>query len=493
AECVAIHDGKIIEVGSNENVLMHYESDSIISLKGKYVYPALMDAHAHFFGLAEHLGECNLYGAKTVYEIIQRLKAFHQKNSERRWLLGRGWDQNLFDDKKFPTKEALDSVFKDIPVCLRRIDGHAIWVNSKAIEESGINKHQQVKGGEILTDDDGNYTGIFIDNATSLIEKHIPSFSTVEWIKLLMKADSICQKNQLKYIHEAGLNFWQIKLLDSLIEKGIIKTKIYAMALPEKENIDYFEKHGKIDKENFKVKAIKIYADGALGSRGALLKNKYNDHNSYGLNLINPDSLKRLLDFCYKKGIQVCTHAIGDSANKLVLQSYAQFLEKKNDRRWRIEHVQVIDSSDWWYFKEYKILPSVQPTHAVSDKNWAMARLGKKRIRWSYAYQSLWQQNRMLALGTDFPVEDVSPLKTFFAAVFRCDYDLKDTTPFYLQEKLTREQTLRGMTIDAAYAAFMEKETGSIEKGKKAEFTILDIDLMKVSKKELSTYLLKHQ
>jgi predicted amidohydrolase YtcJ len=271
------------------------------------------------------------------------------------------------------------------------------------------------------------------------------------------------------------------------------------MASLTKENLNYFLKHGFINKDNFKVRSFKIYADGALGSRGALLKQKYADlkndktasqqKNDYGLLLISTDSLKKVLSLLYKNDFQVCTHAIGDSANKLVLQLYAELLKPQDDKRWRIEHAQIVDTADLWYFKQYKILPSVQPTHAISDKSWAIQRLGKDRICFAYSYQSLWKQNNILPLGTDFPVEDVSPLKTFYAAVFRCDYDLKDTTVFRPEEKLTRLQTLRGMTIDAAYAAFLEKETGSIEVGKKAKFTILDFDLMTISKEKLSQYI----
>ncbi|GAB4207127.1 MAG: amidohydrolase [Bacteroidia bacterium] len=490
AECVAVKNGKIVEVGSNEEVLRVFTSDSIISLKGRYVYPLFTDAHAHFFGLAYFLGDCNLYGSKSVQEIVARLKIFRKKNPHRLWIIGRGWDQNLFEDKQFPDRNALDSVFPDIPVCLTRVDGHAVWTNTKAMEVAEVFKVKKVDGGEIVMKNEMP-SGIFIDNATALIEKYIPALSRSEIITLLMKADTVCMKNQIGYVHEAGLECWQIQLLDSMIEKGLIRTKIYAMALPTKENLEYFVHHGYIDKPNFKVKAFKIYADGALGSRGALLKQYYEDKNTYGLRLIPSDSLRYLLNVLYQKGFQVCTHAIGDSANKWILQEYATVLKERNDRRWRIEHAQVVDFKDMQYFGRYDIIPSVQPTHAVSDKNWAVERLGTDRIHYAYAYQSLWQQNKKLALGTDFPVEDVSPLKTFFAAVFRCDYDLKDTVPFNIKEGLTRVQTLRGMTIDASYAAFMEKETGSIEKGKNAEWTILDIDLMTISKEDLSRYIMK--
>lgn len=493
-QCMAVANNSIVAIGNNEEVLSHYFSDSIISLKGKFVYPAFIDAHAHFFGLADFLGECNLYGTKSIQEIIRKLKTFRKNNPDKKWLIGRGWDQNLFDNKQFPTKEALDSVFADIPVCLKRVDGHAVWTNSKAIEIAGITTNTKVKGGTILLNEHHQPTGIFIDNAMTLIEKHIPKKSKKEIIQLLKKAEAVCFHHNVHTIHDAGLELWQIQLLDSLIETGFLKIRIYAMALLNEGNLNYFIQHACIDKKNFKVKGFKIYADGALGSRGALLKQTYNDwkDKTYrGLSLISYDSLKKVLKILYDKGFQACTHAIGDSANKLVLQAYSEILPAQNNRRWRIEHAQIVDSQDIRYFQEYHILPSVQPTHAVSDKNWAIERIGNKRVHFAYCYQTLWQQNKILPLGTDFPVEDVSPLKTFFAAVFRKDYDLKDTTTFQAQEKLNRLQTLKGMTLDAAYAGFMENEIGSLEVGKTADFIILDFDLMNISEKELSEMITK--
>lgn len=495
-QCLAVVNNSIVAIGSNDEVLGHYLSDSILSLKGKFVYPAFIDAHAHFFGLADFLGECNLYGTKSIQEIIQKLKIFRKNNPEKKWLIGRGWDQNLLDNKQFPTKEALDSIFADIPVCLKRVDGHAIWVNSKAIEIAGVTTHTKVDGGKILLNEKGQASGVFIDNATSLIEKYIPKTSRKEIIQLLKKAEEVCFKHNVHTIHDAGLELWQIQLLDSLIDSGYLKIKIYAMAILNSENLNYFSQHGFIDKPSFKVKAFKIYADGALGSRGALLKQAYSDWKDksyFGLSLISYDSLKKVLKILYDKGFQACTHAIGDSANKLVLQAYAEILPSQNNRRWRIEHAQIVDSQDIRYFQKYRLLPSVQPTHAVSDKNWAIERIGNQRIRFAYCYQTLWEQNKILPLGTDFPVEDISPLKTFFAAVFRKNYDLKDTTTFQAQEKLSRLQTLRGMTFDAAYVGFMENEIGSLEVGKTADFIILDFDLMHISENELSQIITKQK
>ncbi len=495
-QAMAVINGKIVAIGSNAAVLDDYRSDSIISLRRKYLYPAFIDAHAHFFGLAYALGECNLFGSRSIHDIIHRLKYFYKNNPERKWIVGRGWDQNLFSNKSFPNKETLDSIFKDIPVCLTRVDGHAIWTNSKAIEIAGIKTFTSVNGGEILLNEQNEPSGIFIDNATQLIEQYIPKFSKKELLPLLKKAEKLCWENNIHCVHDAGLDLWQIQLLDSLQKTGELKIKIYAMALFNHANLNYFLKNGLIEKERLKVKSFKIYSDGALGSRGALLKQKYADidetkqRNEFGLLLIGKDSLDKILKLLYEKNFQVCTHAIGDSANALILEMYARHLRQPNNKRWRIEHAQIVDKKDLHYFKRYNIIPSVQPTHAISDRFWAMKRLGVFRLSNAYAYQSLWQQNQLLALGTDFPVEEVSPLKTFFAAVFRRNYDLSDTVSFQSNEALSRLQTLRGMTIDAAYAAFMEKEIGSLETGKYADFIILDFDLMKISREELSQAIL---
>ncbi|GIV26725.1 MAG: hypothetical protein KatS3mg027_0539 [Bacteroidia bacterium] len=311
-QCMAVLNNSIIALGSNEVVLKEFMSDSIISLKGKFVYPAFIDAHAHFFGLASFLGECNLYSCKSIGEVIQKLKIFRKNHPDKKWLIGRGWDQNLFDNKQFPTKEALDSVFPDIPVCLTRVDGHAVWTNSKAIEVAKITSDTKIDGGKILLNEKGQTSGIFIDNATTLIEKYIPPKSITEIIQLLKEAEALCFKHKVHTVHDAGLELWQIRLLDSLIESGYLKIRIYAMALLNPENLNYFSQHGFIDKPNFKVKAFKIYADGALGSRGALLKQPYNDWKDkkyYGLSLISYDSLKKVLQVLYEKklsGLHTC-------------------------------------------------------------------------------------------------------------------------------------------------------------------------------------------
>lgn len=501
AQAMAVYNHKIVAIGSNEEILNKYTADSIVSLSQKYVYPAFIDAHAHLFGLAYFLGECNLYGCRSVKEVIDRLKQFHQKHPHKKWLIGRGWDQNLFPNPSFPDKDALDSVFADIPVYLTRVDGHAIWTNTAAMKVANITPQTQIEGGDILLKNDGTPSGIFIDNATMLIEQHIPTPSRKECIELLKQAEQLCFQYHIHTICDAGLEKWQIELLDSLQQTGNLNLRIYAMALWNNENAQWLLHNGWIDKEKLKVKAFKIYADGALGSRGALLKQPYSDiqssqknkytQNPYGLLLIKIDSLRKILKELYTHHFQVCTHTIGDSANKLILQLYAEYLNPNNDKRWRIEHAQVVDTNDLHYFKTYRILPSVQPTHAISDKNWAIERLGKNRITRAYIYQSLWKQNQILPLGTDFPVEEVSPLKTFFAAVFRCNYDLKDSTVFQPTQRLSRTQALRGMTIDAAYSAFMEKEIGSLEPNKCADFIVLDIDLMKIDKHILSRFILQ--
>ncbi len=477
AEAMVIRDGKIVETGTNDEILRRYGSDSIIDVKGKYIYPGLIDAHCHFTGFATDMWKCNLWGTNSFEEIIEKVKSY-STTAPMFWIYGRGWDQNDWVEKSFPNKKILDSLFPDRPVFLKRVDGHAALVNQKALDLAGINTSTTIAAG-VIEIKNGHLTGILIDNAMDIVDNIIPKISDSLAAAYYLKAQKICFEKGLTSVHDCGVSEHTIELVEKEQKAGRLFMNIYALLSDSAAYYDRWIRKGPYETERLHVGGFKIYADGALGSRGACLKHDYSDQPGWKGFLLE-DSLHfmkiatRLID----SKLQMCTHAIGDSANKQILNIYAAVLQHKNDRRWRIEHAQVVDPADIHFFLEYNIIPSVQPTHATSDMYWAADRLGSNRIKSAYSYQKLLQTNKWMPLGTDFPVEDISPFKTFFAAVVRQDDKGFPTGGFEMENALSRKEALRGMTIWAAKAAFEEKKRGSIEKGKWADFIISDTDLM---------------
>ena len=373
----------------------------------------------------------------------------------------------------------LDILFPDIPVVLTRIDGHAMLVNQQAIDMAGITIETKSEGGEIVRQN-GKLTGVIIDSPMELIERIIPKYTRDEKIKALKSAEKICFEHGITTVDEAGLVKSDILLIDSLQKSKLFDLRVYAMVANDKKSLDYFFKNGPIRKDFLNVSSIKVYADGALGSRGAALKKSYTDKkNHYGSIIISLDSIKKLAIRALNSGFQMNTHAIGDYANSEVLKIYNDILSSTSDPRWRIEHAQVISDDDFPNFNE-KIIPSVQPLHATSDMYWAEERLGKSRVKGAYAYKDLLDWSGRLALGTDFPVEDVNPIKTFYAAVSRKDLNQFPTGGFQSENALSRREALLGMTIWGAYANFEENLKGSITPGKYADFVILDRDIMEI-------------
>ncbi|RTL58330.1 MAG: amidohydrolase [Sphingobacteriales bacterium] len=484
AEAIAVKDGKIVAVGTNNDILKQYEAKEVIDLGGKTVFPGFIDAHAHFWGYGMGLQECNLVGTNSWEEIVDKLKKFSEENKEG-WLVGRGWDQNDWTVKQFPSKEKLDELFPDRPVLLTRVDGHAAIVNQKALDISGVKAGDKLTGGEVEVKD-GKLTGILIDNATSLVENNIPA-PTAKYIKeALLDAQQNCLAVGLTTIDDCGLNYDAVEFIDSLQKSGDLKIRLYVMLSDAKKNYDYIFKKGKIKTDRLNVSSFKVYADGALGSRGACLLQPYSDKpGHYGFLLSKPEHFDSVAKVIYEHNFQMCTHAIGDSGNRTILNIYAKYLKGKNDRRWRIEHAQVINQNDFNLFGANSILPSVQPTHATSDMYWAADRLGKERVKGAYAYKQLLRQNNILPLGTDFPVEDINPLNTFYAAVARKDKKGFPEGGYQFENALSREEAIKGMTIWAAYSNFEEKEKGSIEAGKLADFVIMDKDLLKCAENEI--------
>ncbi len=482
-ESMVINEGKILALGSNEEIENNYNSETIIDLGGKPVYPGFIDPHCHFYGYGLSLREANLFGTTSFNEILDRLSEHAEKYPEG-WITGMGWDQNDWGIKEFPDNTSLDSLFPNRPVLIRRIDGHAAVANTAALEIAAINPRTEIEGGEILTQN-GKMTGVLIDNAIDLVRKNIPKPGKEEIRTALLSAQENCFKVGLTSVHDAGLDTEVIKTIDKLNTANELKTRIYAMLNPTEENFETYMYNGIYKTDRLHVASVKLYADGALGSRGALLVEPYSDDIDYkGLLIASASYLERISRLADSCGYQVNTHCIGDGANRLILNIYGDILNRKNDKRWRIEHAQIIHPEDFKLFGKYSIIPSIQTTHATSDMYWADERLGD-RIQYAYAYQTLLKENGWLPNGSDFPVEDINPLYGFYAAVVRKDQEGYPENGFQPEEALTREQALRAMTIWAAKAAFEEDEKGSLEVGKMADFVILEKDLMETGEEKL--------
>ncbi|MEO5642778.1 MAG: amidohydrolase [Bacteroidia bacterium] len=496
-ESFAVHEGKIVAVGTNESIALVYEADSMLDVAGKTILPGLIDAHCHFVGYGLSLQECNLVGTKSFAEVIERVKKFAATNKYE-WIVGRGWDQNDWEIKEYPTNKMLDSLFAGKPVILKRIDGHAALVSSEGLRRAKINDSTYVAGGEILHTmtlvqgsahhpqyTSGKPTGILIDNAVDLVERVIPQADYQRMREAILTAQENCLEVGLTTVDDAGLMKWQIDIIDTLQKKGEMKMRMYAMLSDSLPNYIHYLAHGKYKTDRLNVRSFKFYADGALGSRGACLLKPYDDKPGWkGFLLNSPAHYEQKMKALAQKEFQVCTHCIGDSANRLILSIYGRifadssFFKFSSDRRWRIEHAQVISPGDISLFQKYNVIPSVQPTHATSDMYWAKDRLGAVRIKTAYAYNDLLNAAGKIALGTDFPVESINPMFTFYAAITRQDQQHFPAGGFQIENALSRRNALLGMTAWAAYSNFEENEKGSIEAGKFADFIILDTDPM---------------
>lgn len=485
AEAFAIKDGKFIAVGSSKDIRNQYQSEEEIDLLGSPVYPGFIDGHAHFIRYAKDLGDVNLIGTASFEELVQRLQKHVEQYPDEPVLLGQGWDQNNWEGKEFPTKDTLDILFPDKVVMLRRVDAHAVLTNQKGLDLAGITANTKISGGEILLKN-GKPTGVLIDNAMNLLSDKMPEMSKTQKKELIQQAEANCFEVGITSLAEAGLDKSQIDLLDEMYKDSLLKMRVYAMINPTSENMEYYFSNGHYKTDYLNVRSFKIYGDGALGSRGACLIEPYSDDaDNYGFLRSEPEVFDSLAKVIFAKDFQMNTHCIGDSANRAITNIYAKYLKGKNDRRWRIEHAQVLADNDFSKFGDYNILPSVQPAHATSDMDWAHERLGEERVKNAYAYQELLKQNGKLVLGSDFPVEDINPIYGFHAAVARQDDDNLPKGGFQPENSLSREEALKGMTIWAAFGQFEEKEKGSIAKGRWADFVILDQDIMEVPVEEL--------
>lgn len=482
AEAFAVKDGKIVAVGTTSEISSTYKAIDTINADGNTVLPGFIDAHCHFLGLGFNQQQVNLVGTTSFEEMMKRVLDFQNENNKA-FIFGRGWDENDWEDKELPTKNLLDKLYPNTPIALTRIDGHAILANQAALDLGGVTVKSKVEGGEVVIKN-GKLTGILIDNAQKLVLDHWPKPSRADHVNALLEAQKIAFSLGLTTVDDAGLSKEAIEIIDSLQTSGDLKMRMYAMVSYSEENLDYFLDKGITKTDYLNVRSFKVYADGALGSRGAMLKAPYSDKpNHLGLMVTDLETIKTAAERIANSDFQMNTHAIGDSANRAVLETYNKVLKGKNDRRWRVEHAQIISDEDFEFYKN--VMPSIQPTHATSDMYWAEDRIGATRIKGAYAYKQLLNAYGKVALGTDFPVEQVSPFLTFYAAVARQDLEAYPEGGFQMENALSREETLKGMTIWAAYSNFEEKEKGSIEVGKFADFIMLDKDIMTVEAKAI--------
>ncbi|RYC71157.1 MULTISPECIES: amidohydrolase [Spirosoma] len=478
ADAFVVKDGKFLAVGPASSLTDQYDADSTADLGGAPVYPGFYDPHAHFLGLGQMLDQADLVGAESYDEVIDRLKTFQQKHPDATWIIGRGWDQNDWADKAFPTKEKLDAAFPNIPVALTRVDGHALLVNSKALRLGQITAGTRMAGGEVVLKN-GEPIGVLVDNAMQIIRRLVPRPDVADKARMLQAAEKVCVSLGLTTVSDAGISPDEINLIDSLHKAGKLKIRDYAMVSLGEPNLNYFLKRGPFQTDRLTVRSFKLYADGALGSRGACLRKPYADRpETGGFLLLSPAELERVTRLLYASNFQANTHCIGDSANHLMLDLYGKLLKTTNNRRWRIEHAQVVSPDDFWKFGRYSIIPSVQPTHATSDMYWAQDRLGPVRVKGAYAFKDLMKQNQMITFGSDFPVEAVNPLFGFHSAVARQDAKNFPKAGYQMENAVDRRSALLAMTRWAAYANFEDQLRGSIAPGKQADFVVLDRDIM---------------
>lgn len=485
-------DGEILAIGDSAPMRDAFPGASHRDLGGRAVLPGLIDAHAHLYGLAMSMTAADLVGAGSKQEVIERLQAFEQTLGPDDWLLGHGWDQNDWPEPVFPGREDLDAAFPGRPVWLERIDGHAAWGNSAALRaaDRDLSGDWQPRGGRIERDGQGQASGIFIDGAMSLVEQAVPAPSAERISAALDEATRMLSSLGLTGVHEAGTSRAVWALYRQKIESGAFPLRVYAMADGVGPTLDWLCTEGaqRDPSGRLEMRAVKLYADGALGSRGAALLEDYaDDPGNRGLLFLEDEVLEEQVRRVLGCGLQVAVHAIGDGGNRQVLDAYerAQPQFPDNPGRHRLEHAQVLAPADLPRLAQLGVIASMQPTHATSDMYWADERLGADRLAGAYAWRSLLESGARLALGSDFPVERPNPLLGIHAAVTRQDLDGWPDGGWQAAERLGREQAVRGFTLGAAHAAFMEDEVGSLEAGKRADFIVLDRDLMQVPEAEI--------
>ena len=484
-------DDKIDRLFTLNQALPSATDITSIDGKGKTLLPGLIDAHGHVLGYGLSLLTADLTNTSSEQQAVERAKAFSKNNPTDGWLMGRGWNQELWDSKQFPTKESLDKAFKANPVSFGRVDGHAIWVNSKALALAGISSTTVApEGGEIVKDEQGNPTGVLIDNAMNLVFNIIPDLNQQQLQSTLTLAMDSLASYGLTSVHDAGISIDNIKAYQQLAANNAMSVRVNGMLSVEDPRFTSILKQGHITTADnmFKVDSVKISADGALGSRGAALIKEYSDQPGHkGLMLYSDEQLSKLILQSMKAGFQVNTHAIGDNANQVVLDKYQTAIAATDSKalRHRIEHAQIVDLADIPRFSKLGVIASIQATHATSDKNMAENRLGKARLAGAYAWRKLLNANAVIANGSDFPIESPNPFFGLHASVTRQDHVNQPLDGWLATEKLSRIEALKSFTIDAAYAGHQEQLLGSLEPGKKADFILVEDDYFTIDPQQI--------
>lgn len=497
ASALAVLGDRVVFVGSDvEARALTGSATRVIDLRGNTVIPGIIDAHAHLLGLGTSLRRVNLVGAESYEEVIARVTEWAKTVKAGEWIVGRGWDQNRWPVKEFPTHDALSRALPNNPVALTRVDGHALLANAKAMELAGIDSRtRDPAGGRIIRGASGAPSGVFVDNAEELIAKAIPEASREEKRMAIVAAIAEANRWGLVGIHDAGQSPATIEIYEELAKAGNFNLRNYVM-LSDPGDLGTAARNSYLMRGpqsglfggRLWTRAIKLYADGALGSRGAALLAPYSDERTNsGLLVSQPEHITLLAEMGLRRGFQVNVHAIGDRGNRIALDAFESALRRvpTANHRFRVEHAQVISEQDIPRFARLGVIPSMQATHQTSDMRWAETRVGPQRIRGAYAWRSLLNTGVIIPNGTDFPVEEVNPLLTFHAAVSRQDPEGAPPGGWYPEQRMTRQEALQSITIWPAYAGFQESVMGSITPGKYADFVIFDRDIMQVPESEI--------
>ncbi|HSG52029.1 MAG TPA: amidohydrolase [Rheinheimera sp.] len=482
--------GKVLARG-DKALAQQYPDAKQLAGNGKAVLPGLIDGHGHVLGLGQNLAQAELRGSSSEQDAVARVKAFADANKAAPWIIGRGWNQVLWPSNSFPTKASLDEAINDKPVYLERVDAHAGWANSKALALAGINKNTiDPPGGEIVRDAQGNPTGVLIDNAMALVEQHIPSADSAAKLRALDAAFKHLLALGITSVHDAGVDSDTLALYQQLAVAKKLPMRLYPMLSARDPQLKNWLAEGIIDDSSdfLDIRSVKIYGDGALGSRGAALIEPYSDEpKSKGLLVTQPDRLTQVMQLTLKAGFQTNVHAIGDLANRLVLDRFEKLLnaEQRKAGRHRIEHAQIVAPNDIPRFASLNVLPSMQAVHATSDKNMAGDRLGVARLRGAYAWRSFVDQGSIIVGGSDFPVELANVFHGIHASVTRQDHNNQPEGGWLPEQRLTLVEALRSFTVDAAYGAFHENSMGTLAPGSWADFIIIDRDLFNIAPEQL--------